>query len=269
MSQGLGPSADQTVANEGSAKFNLAQMLIATAILAVVFACAFSDSPFPGQPKPKHLLWKGIFGMSAVFVGATSLFGGWFVSIQCWRERSYPKHPGHLLFLFLGASFLLTNALGSLFAFFLETIQSADEVQQAVYLTGFLYVQGLTQLCLGGALVFGATRDRWWWRVAFLVLAISASGRVISIAVRAYLLNNSGAISVSVFANLRIVMAILFAIAMLWLIVCCVVDLAKKQKRDRMHWLGVGCFLICSFLPMIVNFLAMRYLGPAELFDLK
>lgn len=256
--------ASEAQFQQAGSRFGIAQMMIVVAILAVVLACAFPGAHIPGRPKPGFNAGNLMFGLSELIVGSFSLLGAAVVVSNWIRERRLPEEPGCLLFLFCAFAFLMANAAEGLYAVIVSRAQSGDQSLMS-YGIGLLYVRGITQFFLAFVCLFGFPRKRWWWQIGFLCLLFSMLTQL-GMTVVSFTMLGANANNALAFGYVRLAVGVVSTMVVLGLLLCSVIDLAKKEKRSRLHWLGVLCFFVFSILPVATRLIASQYLSFSEMY---
>ena len=254
-----------TESNIGSkTQFGILHLMGFISVVAVALVCSFPDSTAIGQPNPKAPLWWLAFRLSKLLIGVLCLSGAAMVVYHWFAERSFPVEPGRILFLISAFSFLTASFVDWLSR--LLTIDVArNENGMTYYFYAFMGLRMFVSFVMIGICVAGMVRDRWWWRVTFGLLAVKSAAAIVSLSVYLWLVIDVIAYS-KVFQSVSMAASVLSSIAFLAILVACVIDFAKTEKRSRLHWWGVVCYLLSIFLPWILQLVAIRYIGVQGLF---
>ncbi|QEG22586.1 hypothetical protein [Mariniblastus fucicola] len=255
-------------ASKAVGRFGIQEMFIFVAVVALSLACSFPDSTIPGQPNPQSFTWKLVFGLSEMTSGILGL-GGAALVIRSWiREGKFPADPGCLLFLICAASFLLGNAVATIFGMFLDAANSSTQEVEMGYVIGLSYVRLMTPAVLFLVCLRGLVRDRWWWRLSFASLAISQIFSMTPVICTLTYAMQSSPVNATYLRNVTIMAALISFLSVVFVVIAGVIDLVCRVSRSWTHWSGVICFLIFSTLPSIVMIVATRVLPLKELYGL-
>lgn len=249
---------DSDPAPSMSKKFGLLWLFGATTILAIVFSFAF-DSKVPGSVNPQDPLWKILFGLSAVSIGIISMAGACLVIKERYSNQRWLPHPGYTLFLLLACAYLTTEVSEKVLSLVWSDLVD-EQNSRSTLAMGFLYVQGALLLFQAALCWLGIKRDRIWWRIVFVFLALSALGSLFRVTMNSLAAYQVISVNVNSVATVSMAIASLTGVSVVSLLVACVIDFCIKQKRDWIHWCGVIGLLWCYLVPTVLTMIASRFL---------
>lgn len=248
--------------------FGIVQLLVLTGIFAVSFACAFPSTRLAGTPNPQGLFWRVLFGLPEVLNGVLSLTGLMFVATRCWKNHQRPTEPGSVLLLVLAAQFVLTNVFRLLYVALADPGGELYRSNPEMVAVGFTYVRCIPPLFLAVICIFGVRVDRWWWRGAFVALAISWLLSAVTILASLTMVYRNAPGAINTFMMLVYFQAGWHCFGFISVLLCCFVDLYRRIKRSRLHWFGVFSLIFCTVASPVVLLIALRFLSAQQLYQI-
>ena len=252
-------------------RLSILDLMLAMAAFALALGLRQNLTQVPGTPNPRDPFWGALFFWNTVGFNTTTLFGIILLVRSRWGPIQWPVwQPGHSMLIMQ-----LTNILFSIFA---SVVAQQAEVSSPMTLDGFWQAAFITSKAgaiLASAIVAAigifAFRGTWWWAVSFFLLTLSFLSSLIvqSIILAPTVLDVSmgsefqrSIILVNTISGFTMLLGCLLAL------VSIIIDLVKKIPRDAAHWIGLVSFISQMILTHLLFMLALRYLGPSELFDL-
>jgi hypothetical protein len=144
-----------------------------------------------------------------------------------------------------------------------------DPNTPSLFAMGFLYVQAALLLFRAAICWLGITRDRFWWRIVFILLALSELGSFFRIAINLLAAYQIVSVSPMDIGRISIAMATVTGCGVLALVCASLIDLCRKLKRDRIHWCGVIGMLWCYTIPTVLAMVASRYLSVQQMLGVE
>ena len=242
-------SLDRKLTERSDQQFSIGALfwlLTSAAIVVALFGKPTSYQLAPNVPFWRHVFWLLNLATAAILViGFTMLVRVYFL------KGTFLKSPGHLL--------LLT---GMVFCFgdrFLDPIfHKQDDVWSSVFQFG-----QLLQICTVAFLsVLGWFRYRGWWRLYFITKTL----KLILVCVWLTYPYWAEAYEFSFIRQAASLAQILMFVAVGISVVAVILDFAKSERHNWMHWFGVvGMWL--TYIPThVLLIIAARYLTPQQLY---
>ena len=276
-------------ADDGSKRkqqFSLLDLGLLVTALAVVFAFTVNTT-FTGSGQVRQIdpVWRVVSELLAYCSAALSVVGCVFVLKRWWEEKKFATHPGHLIAIVL--CFLMFTQWLRVLLFInpMRTWQAAGKViaAEGEAWANQLYGTQLASVVIMAVLIaMGVWWYRWWWKLAFAGWCVFvATGGY-----QAWLLwgigrtANQGATNQAVFNfagnNGKAIMDhLIFAsylqgyaqwVAAALIVFAIVMDFFTKTRRDKLHWLGIGAWLLLYVVTTLARAVAARFLSPNQLY---
>lgn len=240
-------TTDGVVVDAEKPRLGIADFLILTTSICIFFAIAEQG----GRP------WKWeVFLKSNFAINHGIAFGGLVICFIHWikTKRAFAQ-PGYVLWLFSG---LISLSFLIIWIFDLTPSIVKGLRPQAAYVLFTMNV--LASVVTAVVLLFGFSKERWWWRVTYFSLlalcVLTTTFFLQHLFQRYYLI---GLLGVSVFGVTHLV-AILIIIS----VVC---DFRVGLKRDWIHFAGIIAFLLVTEISRLTMMILSKYVPMRELYD--
>jgi len=181
----------------------------------------------------------------AIFLTESMVYGAALASLSLfyfYRRLAFPSQPGHWLLLLLAASVLL-NWITSLFAPSGDDFAFQDTSRWILLrLTIRASIPSLILLVAGMVSIFD--RSIVWGVVMLTCLLVVLVNYLIWIVFTLDMAGMNFFNRLLDFPIIRILTYAMIAVPALGIAVACLVDFLQRNRRDWVHWLGVGCRLL-------------------------
>ncbi len=253
--------SSNVAAEQKTIRFSIFHLLTLITVAAIVFALPRTRIYFSFNPT--SLIWKVILIGSEIF-NFTGIIAGFVFVLHAWFIAGSARHPGHQLTTVWGSMLCIVFS-----GLFLLNFNDSSESEFGLVSASSRIVLAVGWCVAAAVALNGAFRDRWWWRITFLIIASHFTLSTVTILCFSFDsdypgMGSSGIVFLGLLYKLSELVSL---IAIVWTIVCAVIDLITKTRRDWLHWWAIFFIVSMGVCSEVLPMIAARFLSLSELYN--